>query len=90
MIDMTKENVLEELRTLIGKRFDKEEVVIAFGDYEEGGESEVMVCETAFKDNLGRIYAAYINEENSVEFNISVSGNVIQNVYLCNSIVPAV
>lgn len=40
---MTKENVLENLKNLIGENFNTEEIIFAFEDFEEEGETEVIV-----------------------------------------------
>lgn len=40
---MTQEKVLENLKMLIGRELDYDEVVGAFGDFKEGGETNVYV-----------------------------------------------
>jgi len=44
---MTREMVLENLKNLIGNEFDADEVICAFGDFEEDGEREVTVTESS-------------------------------------------
>ena len=65
MIDMTIENVFENLKKLIGREFDYDNVYEAFGDYEEDGVSEVIADKSS---NQGYDYIAYINTTGSVQF----------------------
>lgn len=67
---MTKEDVLSNLKSLIGKEFDSyDDIIEAFGSFEEGGETEVIVNKS---NNNGYDYIAYINTENSTEFLFTV------------------
>lgn len=68
-IKMTQEKVLENLKMLIGQELDCDEVICAFGDFEEGGETDVYVGKS---DNIGYDYIAYINAKESTQFLISV------------------
>ena len=40
---MTKEMVLENLKKLVGTEFDADEVICAFEDFEEDGETNIIV-----------------------------------------------
>lgn len=62
---MTKENVLENLKNLIGENFNAEEIICAFEDFEEEGETEVIVKDS---ENNGYDKIAYINSINSTQF----------------------
>ena len=68
MKKMTKYDVLENLKKLIAKEMDYDEVICAFGNFEEGGETEVIVNSS----NNDYDYIAYINTENSTEFLFAV------------------
>ena len=77
---MTRENVLENLKELIGSEWDAEEVVCAFEDFEEDGETEVITKES---ENNGYDYIAYINSADSTQFLFSVDEeNVITDVWI--------
>lgn len=71
--------VLRELKALIGTKFDEDEVICAFGDYEEDGESQVLVEDTSETcgNSLGYDYSAYINTANATEFIFWVDENNI-------------
>ena len=72
MKKMTEKDVLNNLKKLVGKEFDSysyDEIIEAFGNFEEGGETEVIVNESS---NNGYDYIAYINTENSTEFLFTV------------------
>lgn len=76
---MTANNVLDNLKDLVGKSFDYDEVVCAFENYEENGESYVYVGES---NNNGYDYIAYIDQVNSTQFLIKTDVNdVITDVY---------
>lgn len=78
--NMTRENVLENLKELIGSEWDAEEVVCAFEDFEEDGETEVIAKES---ENNGYDYIAYINSAESTQFLFSVDEeNVITDVWM--------
>lgn len=78
---MTSAEVVRNLESLKGQEFDKEEIVIAFEDYEECGETSVIVSETSDERNFQngdnvitcKIYNAYIDVEESTIFVIAVS-----------------
>ena len=71
---MTKEMVLDNLKKLIGTEFDENEVICAFGDYEENGETEVIVEDT----NYSRFEkVAYINTEDATEFYFKIQDGII-------------
>lgn len=75
--------VLKELKALIGTEFDENEVICAFGDFEENGESQVLVEDTSETcgNSLGYDYSAYINNANAAEFIFWVNyDNVIEDV----------
>lgn len=62
---MTRENVLENLKELIGEIFNEDEIICAFGDFKEEGETEVIVKDS---ENNGYNKIAYINSINSTQF----------------------
>lgn len=62
---MTRENVLKNLKELIGEVFDVDEIICSFGDFEEEGETEVIVKDS---ENNGYDKIAYINSINSTQF----------------------
>lgn len=66
---MTVEMVLENLKKLIGNEFDGNDVICAFEDFEEFGQTEVIVDGS---DNPGYDYIAYINVRESTEFYFTV------------------
>ena len=83
MKKMTEQDVLNNLKKLVGKEFDSyDEIIEAFGNFEEGGETEVIVNESS---NNGYDYIAYINTENSTEFLFTVDkeeidGEIIERI----------
>lgn len=76
---MTKENVLLNLKKLIGQEFDAEEIIIAFGSFKESGETEVYVGKS---NNNGYDYIAYINAERSTQFLFVVNNEIIEDVWI--------
>lgn len=76
---MTKLEVLENIKKMIGAEFDKDEVICAFGGYEEHEENEVIVSKS---DNNGYDYSAYINHPDSTQFCIVVNNNKIEDVWV--------
>ena len=84
---MNVKNVLENLENLIGKEFDDDEVICAFEDFEENGETEIIISEsegyTSNFEGYGKCTAwnAHINTEDSTDFIIWVSeDNIIARV----------
>ena len=76
---MTVNEVLSNLKKMIGKEIDFDDVVCAFEDFEECGESDVYVGES---NNNGYDYIAYIDAPDSTQFLISVDGeNKITDVW---------
>ena len=76
---MTVEKVLKNLENLIGTEFDADEIICAFEDFEEEGETEVIVKES---ENYGYDALAYINSENSTQFLFKISNGIINDVCL--------
>lgn len=74
---MTKYKVLENLRKLIGEEIDMDEIICAFEDFEEGGETEVYVGKS---HNIGYEYIAYINATESTQFLFSLNDKFIEDV----------
>lgn len=69
---MTRENVLENLKKLIGNVFDEDDIICAFEDFEEDGKTEVIVkC----SENNGYDKIAYINSVDSTQFLFSTYKN---------------
>lgn len=76
---MTANDVLNNLKELIGKSFDYDDVICAFSDYEENGEDSVYVGES---NNDGYDYIAYIDKVDSTQFLLKTDVNdVIIGVY---------
>jgi hypothetical protein len=81
----TLKEVLKDLKLMVGNEFDENEVIVAFGDFEENGETDVFVSKIyGNKSNfeghgMCQLYKAYINSENSnvTIFNIYVDSNNI-------------
>lgn len=69
---MKREDVLANLKSLIGKRFDKDEVVKAFEGFTENGEKEVYVSSTGRAD-----YTASISTADGTNFEIEVDEDEI-------------
>jgi hypothetical protein len=76
---MTVEKVLKNLENLIGTEFDADEIICAFEDFEEEGETEVIVKES---ENYGYDALAYINSEKSTQFLFKISNGIINDVCL--------
>lgn len=76
---MTREMVLANLEKLIGTEFDADEVICAFEDFEEEGETDIIVKES---ENVGYDMIAYINSENSTQFLFNVSNGIIEDVWM--------
>lgn len=69
---MTREKVLNNLKALIGSVFDEDDIICAFEDFEEEGETEVIVkC----SENNGYDKIAYINSVDSTQFLFSTYKN---------------
>lgn len=62
---MTNERVLKNLKCLIGKIFDADDIICAFEDFEEAGETDIVVKDS---ENNGYDKIAYINSINSTQF----------------------
>lgn len=78
---MTKEDVLKNLKKLIGvKAWDDSDIYSAFEDFEENGEHEVWFSES---DNQGYDYIAYIDTEYSTQFLIKTNDKrIITDVWI--------
>lgn len=81
---MTRENVLENLKELVGKVFDEDEIICAFKDFKEEGETEVIVKDS---ENNGYDKIAYINSINSTQFLFLThrlnAEEIIDNILMC-------
>ncbi|WP_270196803.1 hypothetical protein [Faecalimonas umbilicata] len=76
---MTKEKVLENLNKLVGKKFDEDEIICSFEDYEEDGETDIVVSDS---NNSGYDKIAYINVAGAAEFYFSLSEGMIKEVWM--------
>lgn len=81
---MTKKRVLENLKEMIGAPFETDDIICAFGDFEEEGETNVIVKDS---ENVGYDAIAYINSPNSTQFlfttHTDVDGEqIIDNVWM--------
>jgi len=73
-------NVLTNLSKLKGKKFDTDEVIVAFEDYEENGETYVIVKES---ENTGYDMIAYIDTVDSTQFLFQIDDdNIIIGIYM--------
>jgi hypothetical protein len=62
---MTKERVLENLKELVGSPFETDDIICAFGDFEEEGETNVVIKDS---ENVGYDAIAYIDSPHSTQF----------------------
>lgn len=77
---MTKEMVLENLKKLVGTEFDADEVICAFEDFEEDGETNIIVENS---HNVGYDKIAYIDTKDATEFHFSLDeGGCIADVWM--------
>lgn len=77
---MKADEVLKNLKAMIGKEIYFYDVVCAFEDFEEGGETNVYVGES---NNNGYDYIAYIDAPESTQFLIKVNHeDVIEDVWM--------
>lgn len=82
---MTKRNVLKNLLGLVGSEFDADDVICAFEDYKERGNSLVIVTEN--HDFPGYDTAAYIDNgvRGGVVFYIATNtDNIVTDVMMIN------
>lgn len=76
---MTKYDVLENLKKMIGEELNYDDIICAFGDFEEEGKNEVYVGES---ENNSYDYIAYINTPNSTQFLFKVEDDIIEDVWI--------
>lgn len=76
---MTKNNVMFNLKKLIDTEFDENEIICAFEDFEEEGQTEVIVKKS---ENAGYDALAYINSENSIQFLFKLDSGIIRDVWM--------
>lgn len=76
---MTKEMVLENLNKLVGNEFDEDEIICSFEDFEEDGETNIVVSDS---NNTGYDKIAYINVAGATEFYFSLSEGMIKEVWM--------
>nr|DAJ41817.1 MAG TPA: hypothetical protein [Bacteriophage sp.] len=76
---MTKEMVLENLNKLVGNEFDEDEIICSFEDFEEDGETDILVSDS---NNSGCDKIAYINVAGATEFYFSLSEGMIKEVWM--------
>jgi len=77
---MTSDMLLNNLKKLIGKEFNDDDIICAFEDYEFNGETSVYVGES---NNNGYDRIAYIDTNDSIQFLFKVdSENVIKDVWM--------
>nr|DAH96370.1 MAG TPA: hypothetical protein [Caudoviricetes sp.] len=76
---MTKEMVLENLNKLVGNEFDEDEIICSFEDFEEDGETDILVSDS---NNSGYDKIAYINVAGATEFYFSLSEGMIKEVWM--------
>lgn len=66
---MTKEMVLKNLKNLVGAEFDADEIICSFEDFEESGETNIIVEES---NNEGYDMIAFIDTADATEFCFSL------------------
>ncbi|WP_047396454.1 hypothetical protein [Cetobacterium sp. ZOR0034] len=71
------EGVINNLKELIGQKFDENDIIIAFEDYEENNETEVIISNL---ENGRGEYSAHINTEKGTEIIITVENGIIINI----------
>ncbi len=76
---MTKEMVLDNLNKLVGKEFEEDEIICSFEDFEEDGETDILVSDS---NNSGYDKIAYINVAGATEFYFSLSEGMIKEVWM--------
>lgn len=76
---MTKEMVLENLNKLVGNEFDEDEIICSFEDFEEDGETDILVSDS---NNSGYDKIAYINVAGATEFYFYLSEGMIKEVWM--------
>ena len=76
---MTKEMVLENLNKLVGNEFDEDEIICSFEDFEEDGETDILVSDS---NNSGYDKIGYINVAGATEFYFSLSEGMIKEVWM--------
>lgn len=64
------ETILKNLKSLIGKKLDKNEIICAF----EGVNDEVIVNKS---NNIGYNYVAYVNSETSEQYLFMVNNDTV-------------
>ena len=73
----TFNEVMENLTKLVGAEFERDEIVIAFEDYEEEGETNVIISDL---ENGRNEYSIHIDTEKATEIIITVENRVIKAV----------
>lgn len=76
---MTKEMVLDNLNKLVGKELEEDEIICSFEDFEEDGETDILVSDS---NNSGYDKIAYINVAGATEFYFSLSEGMIKEVWM--------
>lgn len=79
MKKMTVDMVERKLMEMIGQEFDAEEIICAFGDFEEDGETEVIVGRP---HNNGYDAIAYINAYSATQFLFAVDDGIITDIWV--------
>lgn len=76
---MIKEKVLENLNKLVGKEFDEDEIICSFEDFEEDGETDIVVSDSS---NAGYDKIAYVNVIGATEFYFVLDEGIIKEVWM--------
>lgn len=71
------DEVVENLTKLVGTEFSRDEIVIAFEDYEEDGETNVIISDL---ENGRNEYSVHIDTKDSTEIIITVENGIIKTV----------
>lgn len=62
---ITINEVFQNFKNMIGQEIDEDEIICAFEDFEEAGETEIYFGKS---DNVGYDYIAYVNAADSTQF----------------------
>ena len=77
--EMTINNVLGNIKNLIGKKIDTEEIIEAFEDYSFNDESEIIVNKS---QNAGYDYVAYVDHKDAPQILIKVEEGILTDAWI--------
>ena len=77
--EMTINNVLGNIKNLIGKKIDTEEIIEAFEDYSFNDESEIIVNKS---QNAGYDYVAYVDHKDAPQILLVVKEGILTDAWI--------